>query len=582
MAGIQQVSFTSPYAADEADIERRRRMAEMLQQKADVPLGPTETVGGWAIRKSPWEGLAKVAQGGVAGYQHNQAEERQKALSERYQNDYQQMVAKGLRQLQGTPAQAGGDYEDSMGIGRSNPGQPAAAPDPMGALATFGSHPMGAQFAPLAMQQLQRQQMIQALRGGAQPQGGQPMLQGAGGAPMGATAPQGQGAGVGGPAQGIPMEMWLQIDPSGKSYMEALAKQNTPVALREGDMVAPDGQGGYRSVYTQPKLDPGMQPVRGPGGVVTGAQAIPGYSEGRAGIAGAQASATGDAAAARDMVTINTPQGPVMMTRAQALQLSGGTQAPGQPVPQAGGLPAGAMVPSAPGKAEQLTQPIPAADMPAFNAAIAGRRPGGIGIPLQDQGSTRTEAEIGAGLGKRYTEIQDAGFAANNKINKISRLGSLLESVSTGKLSPAGYEVAAYMKSMGLPVTDKLGNAQAATAAANEFALELRNPSGGAGMPGAMSDSDRSYLQSLVAGVGKDPGANKQIIEAMTKVAERERDVARIAREYKKKKGSFDEGFFDELDKFSKENPLFGNKPPAPPVSQATKDFLRSQGIQVD
>ena len=30
-----------------------------------------------------------------------------------------------------------------------------------------------------------------------------------------------------------------------------------------------------------------------------------------------------------------------------------------------------------------------------------------------------------------------------------------------------------------------------------EFALELRNPSGGAGMPGAMSDADRNFLASI-------------------------------------------------------------------------------------
>ena len=69
MAGIQQVSFTSPYSADEADIERRRRMAELLQKQADAPLDTNRMAGGWVLPVSPLEGLAKVAQAGSASYQ---------------------------------------------------------------------------------------------------------------------------------------------------------------------------------------------------------------------------------------------------------------------------------------------------------------------------------------------------------------------------------------------------------------------------------------------------------------------------------------------------------------------------------
>jgi len=102
-------------------------------------------------------------------------------------------------------------------------------------------------------------------------------------------------------------------------------------------------------------------------------------------------------------------------------------------------------------------------------------------------------------------------------------------------------------------------------------------------MPGAMSDADRNYLQGLIANLDKTPGANKLLIEGMQKMAERERDVARLAREYKKKNGSFDDGFYDELDKFSKQNPLFGGKNMPTPIqaSPATREFLRQQGIEI-
>jgi hypothetical protein len=43
----------------------------------------------------------------------------------------------------------------------------------------------------------------------------------------------------------------------------------------------------------------------------------------------------------------------------------------------------------------------------------------------------------------------------------------------------------------------------------------------------------------------------------MVKMAKRDQEVAKIAREYRKKNGNLDEGFYDELAKFSEANPLF-------------------------
>jgi hypothetical protein len=91
----------------------------------------------------------------------------------------------------------------------------------------------------------------------------------------------------------------------------------------------------------------------------------------------------------------------------------------------------------------------------------------------------------------------------------------------------------------------------------NEMALELRNPSGGAGMPGAMSDQDRAFLANMTPGLGKTPGGNKLIIETARKIAKRDQEVAKMARAYRNKKGHFDYGFFDELQDYADKNPLF-------------------------
>ena len=231
---IQNVGFGSPgmdYSADLSEIERRRALAQALQEQSMQPI-QAGGVPGTAIH--PFQGLAKMAQAWAGKKQAEKSQEQQRQLAGKSQMDYQAMLSQGLRQLQGTPA--GLTPEDASGNVSQ---QQAVAPDPMAALGTFSQHPMGQQLAPLAMQQYQRQQLINSLRGGAAPQQQQapnPMVPGLPGSsvmagsgsttPTPQAQPQGAGAPTGGPAGGVPMEAWLMADPTGKSYMEQLAKDH--------------------------------------------------------------------------------------------------------------------------------------------------------------------------------------------------------------------------------------------------------------------------------------------------------------------------------------------------------------------
>jgi hypothetical protein len=175
--------------------------------------------------------------------------------------------------------------------------------------------------------------------------------------------------------------------------------------------------------------------------------------------------------------------------------------------------------------------------------------------------TTKQEGEeskaVGKYFGEQYADIQKAGLGASGKINRVQRLNQLLDGVSTGKFTPLGVELASAAQSLGFNIDPKLGNKQAAEALSNEMALELRNPSGGAGMPGAMSDSDREFLKKIVPGIEKTPEGRKLISESMMALAKRDQQVAKLARDYRKKHGTLDEGFYDELLNFSQENPLF-------------------------
>ncbi len=187
--------------------------------------------------------------------------------------------------------------------------------------------------------------------------------------------------------------------------------------------------------------------------------------------------------------------------------------------------------------------------------------PNRIPIAITMSQEKETAKVIGGGIGKAYNQITESGLEASNKLNNLDRMDQLLQGVDTGKLTPSTTQISALAKSLGFDIDPNLDAKQAIDALSNDMALRLRNPSGGAGMPGAMSDSDRVFLTNMVPGLAKTPGGNKLMIETARKVAQRVQEVAKMARAYKKAHGGeFDDGFFDQLQTYANEHPLFSPK----------------------
>ena len=178
--------------------------------------------------------------------------------------------------------------------------------------------------------------------------------------------------------------------------------------------------------------------------------------------------------------------------------------------------------------------------------------------------NTRQESEesktVGKGFGEDYITIQKAGQMANGKIARYQRLTQLLDGVNTGKLTPMGTEIASAAQSLGLNIDPNLGNKQAAAALSNEMALSLRNPSGGAGMPGALSDKDREFLTGMVPGIDKTPAGRKLMTDSAIALAKRDVEVSNLARAYRQKHGHIDDGFYSELQQYADSHPLFAGK----------------------
>lgn len=177
--------------------------------------------------------------------------------------------------------------------------------------------------------------------------------------------------------------------------------------------------------------------------------------------------------------------------------------------------------------------------------------------------------EVGENYGKQFAELEKSSFASVSKLAKYDRMEQLLNQVTTGALQPTKQRVQELAEGFGLKVDPSLPAAQAMESLTNEMTLELRNPSGGAGMPGAMSDKDREFLSAMSPNLSRTKDGNKLIIETAKQLAKRNMEVAKMARAYRKEHGTFDGGFYDELADWSEKHPLFEGK--AIPGEKAAK-----------
>ncbi|OZI26720.1 hypothetical protein CAL26_05200 [Bordetella genomosp. 9] len=274
--------------------------------------------------------------------------------------------------------------------------------------------------------------------------------------------------------------------------------------------VGADGQ----LTYT-PNIDKGQTPVIKDGRVV-GVQNLPGAVASAANMAGATAAATAGAQAGYDLVPVPDGKGGTqLMPRAQAVGMLGGDR-------QAGGLG------RTPSQADQT-----------FNESVA-----------------KASADT-------YNNLQTSGMNADKQIANYQRVGQLLDGFEGGTLSNLGLQGAKLANSLDIKLDEKLPAKEAAVAIGNQLALQLRDPANGGGMPGAMSDADRNFLQASVPNLTQSNAGRKQLIDYQVKVLERNKDVAAFARKWRQKFGRLDSqdpsgnDFQTALSNWSANNPLF-------------------------
>jgi hypothetical protein len=146
-------------------------------------------------------------------------------------------------------------------------------------------------------------------------------------------------------------------------------------------------------------------------------------------------------------------------------------------------------------------------------------------------------------------EFRDAATAARNNLQRLNQMGDLIgkDGVYQGFAGNAVKRGRELAQSLGID-QEGLGDSQVLAALGARAALELRNPAGGAGMPGALSDKDREFLERMVPNLTQSEEGNARLVDYMRRVERRKIEVQRAADEYRRKNGRLDDGFFDFLD----------------------------------
>lgn len=127
---MPDVSLTAPtdYAIQAAEIERRRKLADMLSQQALAPEQTNQTAGGWTVA-TPWtQHAAKLLSGYLGGKGQEAATQQQMALASAMRGERAATFAKAMEAARGTPERT---------LGSNDPGDaPVTHPAVPGSLQT--------------------------------------------------------------------------------------------------------------------------------------------------------------------------------------------------------------------------------------------------------------------------------------------------------------------------------------------------------------------------------------------------------------------------------------------------------------
>ena len=185
-------------------------------------------------------------------------------------------------------------------------------------------------------------------------------------------------------------------------------------------------------------------------------------------------------------------------------------------------------------------------------------------MPVRSEFDKAYDTKSGSEWAERGTKISEDAGRARQQLAQLDQLGTALANpnVYQGFAGDSVLQLKKAAQAAGFNV-EGIADAELASKVSRELALQLRNPTGGAGMPGALSDQDRKFLESMVPSLQNSSEGNRQIVSMFKALQQRSLDVERLAMDYAEKNGRLGPGFNKALREYADANPLFKQQPAA-------------------
>lgn len=184
------------------------------------------------------------------------------------------------------------------------------------------------------------------------------------------------------------------------------------------------------------------------------------------------------------------------------------------------------------------------------------------GIPVRSEADKAYDTKMGQHWADLNEKISNTAANSQASLGQLDALRGALSNPNVYK--GFGGESVLQLKKAAQAVgfnVEGIADSELASKISKGLALELRNPSGGAGMPGALSDSDRKYLTQMVASLDNSETGNNKILDLYQAMHQRNVEIDRKRAEYEAQHGRIDAGFVREVRDWANQNPLFKNAP---------------------
>jgi hypothetical protein len=123
------MNFIAPdIATQQQQLARQQQMADLLRSQAFAPSGDTQVIGGWAVKKSPLEGAAKLAQALGSSYMQNGIDQKNLDLAKLLQGRMSDILGGGSPQPQGNQGGSFNPLPGQLGSGMVDAADPSIAP----------------------------------------------------------------------------------------------------------------------------------------------------------------------------------------------------------------------------------------------------------------------------------------------------------------------------------------------------------------------------------------------------------------------------------------------------------------------